>query len=58
MLKLSFGEQLLTLKDGYIAAIKRQPIWQTYGVETGMFAPRFYPDNTSRALVVDGEGLS
>jgi hypothetical protein len=45
------------LRDGYVAAMKRQPIWQISGVETGMFAPRFYPDNIARALVVDGEGF-
>jgi hypothetical protein len=47
----------VSLKDGYIAAMKRQPLWQITGIETGMFAPRFYPDNIARALVVDGEGL-
>jgi hypothetical protein len=45
------------LKDGYTALIKRQPVWQPYGIETAMFAPRFYPDNIARALVVDSGGF-
>ncbi|MDR1909062.1 MAG: hypothetical protein LBQ35_04030 [Spirochaetaceae bacterium] len=45
------------LKDGYIAAMKRQPIWQPLGIETGIFCPRFYPDNIARAQVFDGEGF-
>lgn len=45
------------LKDGYIAAMKREPLWQLSGIETGMFSPRFYPDNIARGLVVDGEGF-
>jgi hypothetical protein len=47
----------VSLRDGYVAAMKKAPIWQVSGVETGMFAPRFYPDNVARALIVDGEGM-
>jgi hypothetical protein len=47
----------VSLRDGYIAAMKRQPIWQVSGIETGMFAPRIYVDNIVRAMVIDGEGF-
>jgi hypothetical protein len=48
----------VTLGEGYLAAMRREPLWQISGIETGMFAPRFYPDNIARALVVDGEGFA
>jgi hypothetical protein len=47
----------ITPKEAYIAAMKRQPVWQITNIETGMFCPRFYPDNVARAFIMDGEGV-
>ncbi|MDR1909020.1 MAG: hypothetical protein LBQ35_03810 [Spirochaetaceae bacterium] len=48
----------VTPKEAYIATMKRQPVWQISGTETGMFCPRFYPDNVARAFIIDGEGFA
>jgi hypothetical protein len=44
------------LKEGFIAHLKRQPLWQVSGSETTMLTPRINPDNIARAIFVDGEG--
>jgi hypothetical protein len=45
------------LGDGFIATMRREPLWQVTGIEKTTFAPRFYPDNIARAMVFDGEGF-
>jgi hypothetical protein len=47
----------VSLKDGFIAAMKREPMWQVSGVETTIFIPRINPDNIARSFCFDGEGF-
>ncbi len=44
-------------KKAYIAAMKKEPIWQVTNVESQMINPRIIPDNIARALVVDADPL-
>jgi hypothetical protein len=47
----------VSLKEGFIAAMKREPVWQLLGIETTIFIPRINPDNIARAFAFDGEGM-
>ncbi|MFZ7120235.1 MAG: uroporphyrinogen decarboxylase family protein [Eubacteriaceae bacterium] len=42
-------------KEAYIAAMKREPIWQLTTVEARVIAPKANPDNIARALVIEDE---
>lgn len=45
-------------KEAYIAAMKKEPIWQVTNVESQMINPRIIPDNIARALVIDATPLA
>jgi len=41
-------------REAYVSCLRdRKPIWQLSGIECKMFIPRFIPDNTARALVME-----
>ncbi|KPU45586.1 uroporphyrinogen decarboxylase (URO-D) [Oxobacter pfennigii] len=42
-------------KEAYIAALKREPVWQITTIETRMFSPKANPDNVARAFVIEDE---
>jgi hypothetical protein len=46
----------VSLGEGFVAAMKKEPIWLLSGVETSMFVPRINPDNIARSFSFDGEG--
>ena len=41
-------------KEGFIAAMKREPLWQVCDLESEMFCPRSNPDNVARGFILDG----
>ncbi len=47
----------VSLKEGMLAAYRREPIWQLTGIETSLFAPKVYPDNIARAFVFDANHM-
>jgi hypothetical protein len=47
----------VTPREAFIATMKRDPVWQITGSETGFFCPRINPDNIARSFVFDGEGM-
>jgi hypothetical protein len=49
----------VSLGEGYVAAMKRDPIWYVsgMGMETSIFNPRICRDNIARAFCFDGEGM-
>jgi len=47
----------VTPREGYIAAYKRQSIWQVTGSEQMMFSPKVNPDNIARGFVYDHSGF-
>ena len=45
-------------REAYIAAMKRDPVWQVTTVESQMFNPRVIPDNVARAIVIEANPLT
>ncbi|MDR0819008.1 MAG: methyltransferase [Oscillospiraceae bacterium] len=43
-------------REGVLAALNHEPIWEITGLEVSYFAPRLNPDNIARASVMDGSG--
>ena len=42
-------------KEGVKATMSRKPIWQTMGIDSRMFIPRLFPDNTARAFAFESQ---
>jgi hypothetical protein len=47
----------VTRKEAVKSLYRRKPVWQICEIETLMFAPRVYPDNVARALVVEADPM-
>jgi len=47
----------VTRKEALKALYRRKPIWQISDIESAMFAPRIFPDNVARAMVVEADAM-
>ena len=45
----------MTPKEAVISLYKREPVWQSMGFETRIFAPKLLPDNVARAFVIEAQ---
>ena len=46
-----------SLRDAYLATMKREPIWQLTGLESKLFAPAVNPENISRGMVMEANSM-
>lgn len=48
----------VTMREAYIAAMNKNPIWQLTGMESNIFAPSVNPDNIARGMVMEKDAVS